>query len=94
MKPAPHWPLHPAPREGEALSSWLNRVALCYHMEVSELLEHDLGHGQVDDLDTAPPLALLAMLSQRSGIEPERHRAGPAALHEFRRLGALATGQP
>ncbi|HCB3278821.1 TPA: TniQ family protein, partial [Escherichia coli] len=55
MKPAPHWPLHPAPREGEALSSWLNRVALCYHMEVSELLEHDLGHGQVDDLDTAPP---------------------------------------
>jgi hypothetical protein len=38
-------------------------------MEVSELLEHDLGHGQVDDLDTAPPLALLAMLSQRSGIE-------------------------
>jgi hypothetical protein len=56
------------------LSSWLNRVALCYHMEVSELLEHDLGHGQVDDLDTAPPLALLAMLSQRSGIELDRLR--------------------
>ncbi len=56
------------------MSSWLNRVALCYHMEVSELLEHDLGHGQVDDLDTAPPLALLAMLSQRSGIEPDRLR--------------------
>ncbi|MCB8748983.1 TniQ family protein [Rhodoferax sp. U2-2l] len=74
MKPAPRWPLHPAPSEGEALSSWLNRVALCYHMEVSELLEHDLGHGQVDDLDTAPPLALLAMLSQRSGIELDRLR--------------------
>ncbi|EQC0065350.1 TPA: TniQ family protein, partial [Pseudomonas aeruginosa] len=74
MKPAPRWPLHPAPREAEALSSWLNRVALCYHMEVSELLEHDLGHGQVDDLDTAPPLALLAMLSQRSGIELDRLR--------------------
>ena len=43
-------------------------------MEVSELLEHDLGHAQVDDLDTAPPLALLAMLSQRSGIEPDRLR--------------------
>jgi hypothetical protein len=56
------------------LSSWLNRVALCYHIEVSELLEHDLGHGQVDDLDTAPPLALLAMLSQRSGIELNRLR--------------------
>ncbi|HNG81978.1 MAG TPA: TniQ family protein, partial [Burkholderiaceae bacterium] len=50
MKPAPRWPLHPAPMEGEALSSWLNRVALCYHMEVSELLEHDLGHGLGDDL--------------------------------------------
>jgi len=74
VKPAPRWPLHPAPREAEALSSWLNRVALCYHMEVSELLEHDLGHGQVDDLDTAPPLALLAMLSQRSGIELDRLR--------------------
>lgn len=69
MKPAPRWPLHPAPKEGEALSSWLNRVALCYHMEEPDLLEHDLGHGQVDDLDTAPPLSLLALLSQRSGIE-------------------------
>ncbi len=33
-----------------------------------------MAHGQVDDLDTAPPLALLAMLSQRSGIEPDRLR--------------------
>ncbi len=74
MKPTPRWPLHPAPREGEALSSWLNRAALCYHMEVSDLLEHDLGHGQVDDLDTAPPLSLLTVLSQRSGVEYERLR--------------------
>lgn len=74
MKPAPRWPLHPAPKEGEALSSWLNRVALCYHMEEPDLLEHDLGHGQVDDLDTAPPLSLLALLSQRSGIELDRLR--------------------
>src|SRR3546814_17754273 len=56
------------------MSSWLNRVSRCYHMEGSELMEHELGHGQVDDLDTAPPLALLAMLSQRSGIEPDRLR--------------------
>lgn len=34
----------------------------------------DLGHGQVDDLDTAPPLSLLALLSQRSGIELDRLR--------------------
>lgn len=74
MKPAPRWPLHPAPKEGEALSSWLNRVAVCYQMDMPDLLEHDLGHGQVDDLDTAPPLSLLTALSRRSGIELDRLR--------------------
>ena len=74
MKPTPRWPLHPAPREGEALSSWLNRVAACYHMDVHELLTHDLGHDQLDDLDTAPPLSLLTLLAQRSGVELERLR--------------------
>ncbi|MGV8891147.1 MAG: TniQ family protein [Pseudomonas sp.] len=74
MKPAPRWPLHPAPRADEALSSWLNRVAVCYQMDVHDLLEHDLGHGQVDDLDTAPPLSLLTVISQRSGIELDRLR--------------------
>ena len=74
MKPAPRWPLHPAPREGEALSSWLNRVAACYQMDLHDLLEHDLGHGQVDDLDIAPPLSLLTVLSQRSSVELDRLR--------------------
>jgi len=60
--------------EGEALSSWLQRVAVCYQMDMIDLLEHDLGHGQVDDLDTAPPLSLLTALSQRSGIELGRLR--------------------
>lgn len=74
MKPAARWPLHPAPKEGEALSSWLQRVATRYQMDLYDLLEHDLGHGQLDDLDTAPPPALLTILSQRSGIELERLR--------------------
>ena len=74
MKPAARWPLHPAPREGEALSSWLQRVATRYQMDLYDLLEYDLGHGQVDDLDVAPPLALQTILSQRSGIELERLR--------------------
>ena len=74
MRPALRWPLHPAPVEGEALSSWLRRVAACYQMEVRDLLAHDLGHGQVDDLDTAPPLSLLTVLSQRSGIALDRLR--------------------
>ncbi len=74
MKPAPRWPLHPAPQEGEALSSWLNRVAACYQMDVHELLVHDLGHSQLDDLDTAPPTSLLTALAQRSSVEVERLR--------------------
>jgi hypothetical protein len=71
---AQRWPLHPAPKEGEALLSWLHRVADCYQMDVRELLEHDLGHGQIDDLDIAPPLPLLIALAQRSGIELDRLR--------------------
>ncbi len=43
-------------------------------MDLYDLLEYDLGHGQVDDLDVAPPLALQTILSQRSGIELERLR--------------------
>ena len=74
MKPAPRWPLHPAPKEGEALSSWLNRVAACYQMDVHELLVHDLGHCQLDELDTAPPPSLLTVLALRSGVEFERLR--------------------
>ena len=74
MKPASRWPLHPAPVEGEALSSWLHRVAACYRMDVRDLLDHDLGHGQVDDADTMPSPSLLTVLSQRSGIEMDRLR--------------------
>ena len=74
MSPAQRWPLHPAPKEGEALSSWLHRVAACHQMDVHELLEGDLAHGQVDDLDTAPPIPLLIALAQRSGIELDRLR--------------------
>lgn len=74
MKPAPCWPLHPAPKEGEALSSWLNRIAACYQMDMHDLLEHDLGHSQTDELDNAPPMPLLAVPSQRSGIELDQLR--------------------
>lgn len=74
MKPARRWPLHPAPQEGEALSSWLHRIAVCYRMDVRDLLESDLSHAQVDDLDIAPPPSLLTALSQRSGIELDKLR--------------------
>lgn len=74
MKLPQRWPLHPQPAEGESLSSWLSRVARCYHMELQDLLEHDLGHGRSDDLDRAPPAALLDTLARRSGLAPERLR--------------------
>ena len=74
MKPAQRWPLHPVPKEGEALSSWLHRTAACYQMDARELLEHDLGHIPIDDLDTAPPLPFLTALAQRSGIMLDRLR--------------------
>lgn len=74
MKPAQRWPLHPVPKEGEALSSWLHRIAACYQMDARELVEHDLGHILIDDLDTAPPLPFLAALAQRSGIVLDRLR--------------------
>lgn len=69
MKPLRRWPLHPAPREGEALSSWLHRIACCYQMNVRDLLQHDLNFNQTHDLDLRPPVALLEMLAQRSGVE-------------------------
>ena len=75
MKSARRWPLHPEPQEGEALSSWLRRVAGCYHMDARELLKHDLGHDLHDDLDENPPLGLLKLLSGRSGVDLKRlHR--------------------
>lgn len=68
------WPLHPAPLQGEALSSWLDRIADSYHMTVPNLLKHDLGHGHVpqNELDVDPPPTLLTILAQRSGVELHR----------------------
>ena len=56
------------------MSSWLHRVADCYQMDMRELLQHDLGHGQIDHLDTTPPQPLLIALAHRSGIELDHLR--------------------
>jgi hypothetical protein len=77
LKPPDRWPVHPAPIAGEALSSWLRRIAASYQMNVAELLEHGLGHDdpQVErDLDADPPARLLAALGQRTNIAPSRLR--------------------
>ncbi len=69
MKPPSRWPLHPAPLTGEALSSWLYRIAQCYQMDVLDLLQHDLGYDRVDDLDICPPADLLDTLARRTGVD-------------------------
>jgi len=74
----PRWPLHSAPRPGEALSSWLTRVAALYGMQLEELADIDLGlpglgskpweSTGVDRLDIDPPAAVLDRLHRRSGV--------------------------
>lgn len=63
------WPLHPQPAPGEALSSWLTRLAGVYGLSVEDLLRHNLGPAsfEVGDrnaggLDWDPPAAVLAAL--------------------------------
>lgn len=75
MTPACRWPLHPVPEEGEALSSWLYRVACCYQLNLSELLRHEFGHYGLHDLDSAVPPALLEAIAQRSGIGLDQLRS-------------------
>lgn len=68
------WPLHPPPRNDEALSSWVHRLAALYDMEVEELLRHDLAPPGTDpirtrgDLDWDPPTSVLLALSERTGV--------------------------
>jgi hypothetical protein len=72
VKPAPRWPLHPVPGRRSLVFVAQPRGPLLSHGGVRAAGARSWSR-QVDDLDTAPPLAL-AMLSQRSGIEPDRLR--------------------
>lgn len=84
MKPPARWPLHPTPVDGEALSSWLYRLAACYQMEMLDLVKHGLGHDHdldpakhdtaCDHLDSDPPEMLVLRLAQHTGVDPDRIR--------------------
>lgn len=70
------WPLHPAPSPGEALTSWVVRLAECYEMQVPQLLRNNLGldprvlqDPAAADLDWDPPDELLWALAQRTGTQ-------------------------
>lgn len=66
---AERWPIHPKPITGEALSSWLQRIASCYDLTVENLLEYELGNSDLlpGNLDKDPPLLLLELISRRTG---------------------------
>lgn len=71
------WPLHPAPVEGEALSSWLSRIAVCYGTNLEGLGE-DVGlrvdKNSRNDIDLEPPPGMIDILAERSGLTPDRLR--------------------
>ncbi|MBF6234847.1 TniQ family protein [Nocardia farcinica] len=73
----PRWPVHPRPGPIESLSSWLERLAMVYHLPVKVLLEDlcaDSGlnirmiSSQVHD----PPRAILVALADRTGVPVPR----------------------
>lgn len=72
------WPLHPRPGPLEALSSWLGRLAELYEMPVHDLLTRNLGLVDLAlpvDLDLDPPMAMLAALAEKTGVELPRLRS-------------------
>lgn len=75
------WPLHPPPSEGEALTSWLSRLAEVYGLSVEELIRHNLGPPGLDlpdphtsVLDLNPPAGVLPTLAVRTGVPLEQLR--------------------
>ncbi|WP_127933352.1 TniQ family protein [Nonomuraea polychroma] len=77
------WPVHPEPGPGEALTSWLGRLAGLYRLSVEQLLTHNLGpaSAQLDvvrlrdaDLDYQVPAAVLRALAARTGVAVGRLR--------------------
>jgi hypothetical protein len=60
--------------EGEALSSWIRRIASTYEMTLVQLLEHGLGQDPKieTDLDLDPPPGVLDALAKRTGVTLDR----------------------
>jgi hypothetical protein len=74
---ARRWPLHPPPAPGEALTSWVARLAAPYGMTPGYLLRHGLGEAsallddhRAGDLDFDPPAGILRALAERTGADP------------------------
>ncbi|WP_298945323.1 TniQ family protein [uncultured Microbacterium sp.] len=74
------WPLHPTPGHGEALTSWLHRLATRYGMDLDQLVRHDLtppgapAPGSTGSLDLDAPSELITILAARTGVPVEQVR--------------------
>ena len=71
------WPAHPAPIPGEALSSWLHRIAACYGIDLTLLgddIGFTLGRSAADDIDMVPPSGMIDVLTERTGVTVDRMR--------------------
>ena len=68
------WPLHPTPGHGEALSSWLHRLATVYGMSVDQLVRDNLtppgapAPGPSESLDLEAPPELVTSLAAHTGV--------------------------
>lgn len=70
-------PVAPRPRPGEALSSWVRRIAACYGLEPHDLIRHILGHraqmlGRVERLDNRADPELEHGLAEAASIDIAR----------------------
>lgn len=70
------WPLHPAATPGEALTSWLRRIADRYGLSI-DVLALDLGYSldRDTDLDFVPPVGFVERLAVRTGVHADAIRA-------------------
>ena len=75
------WPLHPPPSEGEALTSWLSRLAEVYGLSVEEPIRHNLSPPGLDlpdhhtsALDLNRPSGVLPALAARTGVPLDQLR--------------------
>ncbi|MEU7004299.1 TniQ family protein [Nonomuraea sp. NPDC046570] len=73
------WPVHPEPGPGEALTSWLGRLAGLYGLSVEQLLPHNLGSASARfdrgaDLDYQTPTIIVHALAERTGVAMSRLR--------------------
>lgn len=89
----PRWPVHPAPIPGEALTSWLARIAHKYGIS-ADILASDLGYaiGRDDDLDLAPPAGFAEKVADRTGVAVADIRAMTISGHTPWLLDQLEPG--